>query len=482
MKQLSKDLHELKERPVKIMQFGEGNFLRAFIDWMIQTSNDKGIMNSNVAVVQPLEFGRVAELEKQDGLYTLMLEGIDQGKTYKETQIIDSLRDFINPYTQYDKYLEYAKSEDLELIISNTTEAGIAFDESDTDFTKTPKSFPGKLLALLKARYDHFNGAMDKGLEIVPCELIDYNGDNLKAILVKLAEVKNYSEDFKTWLLEANNYANTLVDRIVPGYPRNTIDEIQEELGYVDNSLVKGEIFHLFVVDGSKKLEEVMPFDKAGLSCLFVDNIKPYKERKVKILNGSHTAMVPVSYLYGIDTVRETVENKTLNAFVTGAINEEIIPTIDLPEDEKKAFADSVIERFKNPFVRHELLSISLNSMTKYVTRILPSALDYIKKENKLPERLVFALASLIVFYKGTRDGVEIPLKDDAFFLDFWKENWEKHTNKEITTHELVSKFLSMENHFGHDLTKIDGFVELVVHDVDMILTHGMTEAIKEVL
>lgn len=482
MEQLNSKLKDTTDRPIKVLQFGEGNFLRAFIDWMIQVSNELGIMNTNVCVVQPLEFGRVDALKEQDGLYTLMLEGIDSGEIKKKSQIIDSLSDFINPYTDYDLFLEYAKSEELELIISNTTEAGISLDKTDVDHSSCPKSYPGKLLALLKNRYDYFAGATDKGLEIVPCELIDYNGDKLKAVLVELSELMGYSTEFIEWLITANNYANTLVDRIVPGYPKNNIDEIQSELGYIDNSVVKGEIFHLFVVNGSKRLRQIMPFDQAGLSCLFVDEIKPYKERKVKILNGSHTAMVPVSYLYGIDTVSETVNDEILSQFVINTINEEIIPTIDLSEDEKCAFAEAVIERYKNPYIRHELLSISLNSMTKYVTRILPSVLDYIELNQELPNRLIFALSALMVFYKGERDGEEIILKDDPFFLDFWQENWKKHESGELSTNDLVNKFLSMESHFGIDLTTIKELPELVTYYVDLILNTGMKQAVKTVL
>lgn len=233
------------ERPIKILQFGEGNFLRAFVDWILQNLNDSGVINADVAVVQPMPTGRVAELAKQDGLYTLCLEGIDKGEKVQSRQVIDVLRDFVNPFEDYDKFLSYGRSEDLEIIISNTTEAGIALDPTDTDLTKCPKSFPGKLLALLRARYEKFHGDMKHGLAIIPCELIDYNGRELKRVLVELAKINNMSEAFINWITVANHFTSTLVDRIVPGYPRDNAAQICEDMGYQDNNIVKGEIFHL---------------------------------------------------------------------------------------------------------------------------------------------------------------------------------------------------------------------------------------------
>ncbi|MDE6579522.1 MAG: tagaturonate reductase, partial [Ruminiclostridium sp.] len=332
MKDLNRANHQTTERPVKIMQFGEGNFLRAFVDWILQRLNNDGVINANVAVVQPMPMGRVKELEQQDGLYTLCLEGIDKGEKVQSREIIDIINNFINPFEQYDKYLSYAKSEELEIIVSNTTEAGIALDTSDTDLTVCPKSFPGKLLALLKARYDHFKGDMGKGLAIIPCELIDHNGDELKRVLVELAKINNLDDAFINWLTAANHFTSTLVDRIVPGYPRDTAKEICEETGFNDNNIVKGEIFHLWVLQKEAFVQEKLPADKSGLNVIFADDITPYKQRKVKILNGSHTSMVPVAYLCGIDTVREAVTDEDVGKFVQGLVNDEIKPTIDRPK------------------------------------------------------------------------------------------------------------------------------------------------------
>lgn len=412
------------ERPIKIMQFGEGNFLRAFVDWIVQNLNDAGAINANVAVVQPMPFGRVKELGDQDGLYTLRLEGIDKGEKVKSSRVIDVIGDVINPFEQYEKFLSYGESEDLQIIISNTTEAGIAVDPSDTDFTQCPKSYPGKLLALLKRRYDHFNGDMTKGLAIIPCELIDDNGDELYRCLTELAHINKMDGKFIEWMQTACHYTSTLVDRIVPGYPRNEIEEIQKETGYIDNNVVKGEIFHLWVLKKEEYVQKVLPADSTGLNVIFADDIHPYKQRKVKILNGSHTAMVPVAYLSGIDTVGEAVNDPVIGKYVHDFIFNEVNPTIALPQDQMVAFANSVIERYKNPYIRHELMSIALNSTTKFRTRILPTLEDYIRMKGVLPLHVCFSFAALVEFHKGKRGEEQIALKDDPALLAHWAQLW----------------------------------------------------------
>ncbi len=474
MQQLNASIHPKKDRPIKILQFGEGNFLRAFVDWIIQTMNDKEVFNGSVAVVQPVSFGRVKEMKEQDGLYTLFLQGLLDGKVIEQHQIIDVIDDLINPYEEYDKYLSYAKSDDLEFVISNTTEAGIVLDKEDTDLSKTPNSYPGKLLAFLKARYDHFNGDMNKGLHIIPCELIDYNGKHLKEIMIELANIIGLDKDFINWLENANTYSNTLVDRIVPGYPRNEANELMEKIGYSDHSMVKGEIFHLWVIEGPKGLKDVFPADKAGLNVLFVDNFKPYKERKVKILNGSHTCMVPVAYLSGIDTVRETVEDPRLGKFVRDFIYGEVVPTIKLPREEMVFFADSVLERYANPFVRHELMSIALNSMTKFMTRVLPTILDNVNTLNVFPKHSFFSLASWMVFYKGERNGEKIALADNPEFLEMWAKLWAEYDNTKEGVNKIVTHVMGMKDHWGVDMNTIDGANAYVTDVVYDILTIGM--------
>lgn len=465
------------ERPIKILQFGEGNFLRAFVDWILQNLNDSGVINADVAVVQPMPTGRVAELAKQDGLYTLCLEGIDKGEKVQSRQVIDVLRDFVNPFEDYDKFLSYGRSEDLEIIISNTTEAGIALDPTDIDLTKCPKSFPGKLLALLRARYEKFHGDMKHGLAIIPCELIDYNGRELKRVLVELAKINNMSEAFINWITVANHFTSTLVDRIVPGYPRDNAAQICEDMGYQDNNIVKGEIFHLWVLEKEPFVQSKLPADKSGLNVIFADDITPYKQRKVKILNGSHTAMVPVAYMSGIDTVRESVEDADVGKFVQSLVNDVIKPTIDLPKDEMDAFANSVIERFKNPFIRHELMSIALNSTTKFKTRLLPTYNDYRKKFGKSPKHILFSFASLCVFYKGKRGDEDIKLADDQKYLDFWKELWTKTDYTDIAKTALCQKDI-----WEQDLSADDDNVAVVAGYIESIVNNGERAALKAFL
>ena len=265
---------------------------------------------------------------------------------------------------------------------------------------------------------------MSKGLAIIPCELIDNNGDELYRCLTELAEINKMDKAFINWMQTANHFTSTLVDRIVPGYPANEIDDIRKECGYIDNNVVKGEIFHLWVLKKEAHVQKVLPADKTGLNVIFADDIKPYKQRKVKILNGSHTAMVPVAYLCGIDTVGESVNDPVIGKFVRQFVFEEVNPTIDLPQDQMTAFANSVIERYQNPYIRHELMSIALNSTTKFRTRLLPTLLDYVKKTGKLPQRLLFAYAALVEFHKGLRGSEKIELKDDPAYLENWAKLW----------------------------------------------------------
>ena len=424
MERLSKKVFAKRQRKIKIMQFGEGNFLRAFVDWIIQDLNDKGAVEAGVAVVQPMPFGRVNALAEQDGLYTLRLEGIENGKKVRQSRVIDVINDCINPFEDYGKFLSYGENPDLRIIISNTTEAGIAVDSSDTDFSVCPKSFPGKLLALMKRRYDFFKGAEDKGFLIIPCELIDDNGEELFRCLTELAEINKMDKPFIKWMRECNYFTSTLVDRIVPGYPKNEIEEIRKETGYTDENVVKGEIFHLWVLKDEPHIRKEFPADSTGLNVIFTDDIHPYKQRKVKILNGSHTAMVPIAYLCGIDTVGEAVGDPLIGKFIREFVFEEVNPTINLPADQMTAFANSVIERYQNPFIRHELMSIALNSTTKFRTRLLPTLCDYVKLTGKTPSRLLFAFAALVEFHKGKRGNEEIELKDDPEYLKEWKRLW----------------------------------------------------------
>lgn len=463
----------------KVLQFGEGNFIRSFVDWIIDEMNKKEIFNGSAVVIQPRNNDSIKKLNEQNGLFTLYLNGIKNGEAISEHSIISSISRGLNTYCDYDEFLKTAENPELRFIISNTTEAGIAYEEKDRLEDRPQSSFPGKLTAFLYHRYKFFGGNKKRGFIFLPCELIDKNGGKLKEIILKLAGLWNLGEGFTEWINEANTFCNTLVDRIVPGYPRDKIEKITEELGYEDNLLVEGEQFHLWVIEGPKWVKEEFPADKARLNVLFVDDLAPYRTRKVRILNGAHTSMVPVAYLYGKDTVREAVEDTVTGKFIQDTIYAEIIPTLELSEKELKDFAQAVLDRFKNPFINHYLMSISLNSMSKFKTRVLPSILQYQKIYDSLPKRLVFSLAALIAFYKGDRDGVQIDLKDDEDIIALFKRLWTNYDGTRQGLENLVETVLGYVKNWEMDLNEVDSLSNQVTDYLEVILEKGMQEAVK---
>ncbi|WP_238900348.1 tagaturonate reductase [Clostridium sp. YIM B02500] len=482
MKLNKESYKEFKTYPEKVLQFGEGNFLRAFVDWQIDKMNDEADFNGSVVVVQPLENGLVDMLNDQDCLYTLYLQGVQNGQASKTHKVINSISRGINPYRDYNEYLKVAENPDLRFIVSNTTEAGIAFDENDTLNGGCQKSYPGKLTAFLYHRFNAFNGDDSKGFIIIPCELIDRNGEKLKEIVLKYAEVWNLGQDFIDWINNANTFCCSLVDRIVPGYPRDTIDEVREELGYDDNLVDVGEIFHLWVIEGPQSIKDELPIEKAGLNVKVVDDMTPYRTRKVRILNGPHTAMVPVAYLYGLETVGEAVDHEVIGRYVHDVIYDEIIETLDLPHEELVEFADAIIERFQNPYVKHYLMSIALNSLSKYKTRDLPSLTEYLKRKGTLPKKLVFSLASLIEFYKGKRGDEDIQLADDEDILELFKKLWEKYDGTKEGLNKIVTSVLAYEKNWGSNLNEIPNLTDEVSRYLEIIEKVGMKDAVKEVL
>lgn len=481
MQKLSKETAAAANRPIKVIQFGEGNFLRAFVDWMVQKLNDETDFNGNVALVQPIAQGMVEMLREQDFLFTHYLKGIKGKEAVREHLLNNSIGMGVNPYEDYEGFLDLAAIETARFIISNTTEAGITYVAGET-LEGPQKGFPAKLAALLYKRYQVAGGDVEKGFHIIPCELIDRNGDKLKELVLRHSGEWQLEAGFTAWLEEANVFYNSLVDRIVPGFPRETIKEIQEELGYEDNLVVESEQFNLWVIEGPESLKEDFPIGKTSCNVLVVEDMTPYRTRKVRILNGAHTSMVPVAYLYGIETVRETVEHEVLGDFVKKAIFEEIIPTLDLPKEELEAFAFEVIDRFRNPFVVHKLMSISLNSMSKFKTRVLPSLSGYLEKTGELPKLLVFSLAALIRFYKGERDGEAIALSDDADILAMAEEAWAGCDGSKECLGKAVSAFLGYETLWAADLNTLPGLHDAVAADLALIVEKGMKKALEEVL
>lgn len=469
MNSLNRSTASVKTYTERIIQFGEGNFLRAFANWMIHEMNKKADFDAGVVAVQPIDQGLIKMLNDQDGLYTLYLNGIKNGKAISEHEIVDCIQRGINPYENHADYLAVAENPDLRFMISNTTEAGITYNANDKLDDAPQSSFPGKLTALLHKRFQTFNGASDKGLILIPCELIDKNGENLKKIILQYAADWNLGDGFVNWIENDNIFCNTLVDRIVPGYPRDKMDAITKELGYKDNLVVEGEQFHLWVIEGPASVKEEIPAEACGLNIVFTDNQEPYRTRKVRILNGAHTCLVPVGYLYGIDKVRESLEDEVVGTFLKNTIFNEICPTLDLPEAELSQFSNDVLDRFRNPYLEHALMSISLNSTSKYKTRVLPSVLEYINRKNEVPQGLLFSLASLIAFYKGDRNGEVIALKDDQSALDFFKEQWATENVPAI-----VKATLANTDFWGTNLTAVSGIEAAVTAHLEAIVANGV--------
>ncbi|ROU17031.1 tagaturonate reductase [Kluyvera ascorbata] len=480
MKTLNRHDFPGAQYPERIIQFGEGNFLRAFVDWQIDLLNEHTDLNSGVVIVRPIASDFPPSLSTQDGLYTTIIRGLNEkGEAVSDARLIRSVNREISAYADYAEFLKLAHNPDMRFVFSNTTEAGISYHAGDKFDDAPAVSYPAKLTRLLFERFTHFNGAADKGWVIIPCELIDYNGEALHELVVRYAQEWALPAAFMTWLNESNAFCSTLVDRIVTGYPRDEAAKLEAELGYKDGFLDTAEHFYLFVIQGPKSLASELRLDKLALNVLIVDDIKPYKERKVAILNGAHTALVPVAFQAGIDTVGEAMNDAEICAFVEKAIYEEIIPVLDLPKDELESFASAVTGRFRNPYIKHQLLSIALNGMTKFRTRILPQLLAGQKASGKLPARLTFALAALIAFYRAERNGEAYPVQDDARWIDRYQQLWAQHRDQQISTTDLVKAVLSVSDHWEQDLTQVDGLVEQVAADLDAILTQGMRKAVQ---
>lgn len=466
--------------PERVIQFGEGNFLRAFVDWQIDLLNEHTDLDAGVVIVRPIDSDFPPSLSTQDGLYTTIIRGLnEEGEAVSDSRLIRCVNREISVYGQYDEFLKLAHNPQMRFVFSNTTEAGISYHAGDKFDDAPAVSYPAKLTRLLFERFSHFNGAADKGWVIIPCELIDYNGDALRELVLRYAQDWALGDAFVAWLNTANTFCSTLVDRIVTGYPRDEVAKIEAELGYHDNFLDTAEHFYLFVIQGPQSLAAELHLDKYPLNVLIVDDIKPYKERKVAILNGAHTALVPVAFLAGLDTVGEAMNDSEICAFVEKAIYEEIIPVLDLPRDELESFASAVTGRFRNPYIKHQLLSIALNGMTKFRTRILPQLLAGQKATGKLPARLTFALAALIAFYRADRNGEAYPVQDDAHWITRYQQLWGQHGDHQISTSDLVKAVLSVSDHWEQDLTQVNGLVEQVSLDLDAILLQGMRQAVK---
>ena len=473
----------LKDAPERVLQFGEGNFMRAFVDHFIDVLNEKTNFQSKVVLCQPRSPKKNEVINAQDGLYTLFLRGFEHGKKVNQKRVISCVSRCLNPHQDYQALMDCAKNPDLRFITCNTTESGIVYDSSCRLEEEPPASYPAKLTQFLYQRFLHFGQEKGKGFIILACELIEDNGKELEKCVLQYASQWNLPEAFVDWVKTENLFCSTLVDRIVTGYPRGEAESLCEELGYEDSIMDTGEIFGFWVIEGPQSIKEEFPVDKADLPILITDNHKPYKQRKVRILNGAHTSFVLGAYLAGQDIVRDCMEDEVICGFMNKAIYEEIIPTLDLPKEELEKFAAAVTERFKNPFIDHALLAISLNSTSKWKARVMPSLKEYVKRKEALPACITASFAFYIAFYNGhtlteegltaSRNGNDYVIKDDRDVLEFYA------AHKDDSIENLVHAVCANTDFWGEDLTKIKGFEAAVCDNLAKIRTNGAYEVMK---
>ena len=483
LEELKYDGYLLKEAPEKVLQFGEGNFLRAFVDYFFDMSNEKAGWNGKVVLVQPIAPGLTDMINAQEGLYTLYLRGSEKGQKVDDKRIISSVSRCLNPYTEegFDAMMELAVSDDLEYVVSNTTEAGIVYDPACKFEDRPAASFPGKLTQVLYKRFQ----AGRKPLAILSCELIDNNGKELKKCVDSYIGQWELGEEFQKWC-DTCTFCSTLVDRIVPGRIRDPQEKaaLDEANGYLDDLTDVGECFGVWIIEGPEWLADQLPFKKAGLNVHVVPDVTPYKKRKVRILNGAHTGFVLGAYLAGFDIVRDCMHDDVVKGFMNKMLYDEIIPTLPLDKKDLEEFAAAVEDRFNNPFVNHELMSISLNSTSKWKARNMPSFLAYIEEKKELPKCLTMSLAAYIAFYgcyvKELTDaglvcerpaGNSYTVSDDRWALEFY------YAHREDSPEDLVKAVLGNTQMWDCDLNEIEGLTDTVTADLKLILADGAKAA-----
>lgn len=478
IKKLNRQARETEiPRPTRILQFGEGNFLRAFADWFIDIANERGLMDTSVAIVSPRfnDNGSIARLREQDCLYHVLLEGIEGGRPKREIRLIESVCDVMAPSLEPDRkrYEKLTISPDLRFVISNTTEAGIRYERDDV-LSQTPATFPGKVTNLLWRRFRHFKGDTSKGLIFICCELIEDNASTLRKYVERHAREASLGDDFVNWVDDACIFADTLVDRIVPGFPTDSINDVKAEIGYDDNAVVKGELYHLWAIAGKgyRTVAREFPLDKAGLHVMFMPSIKAFRDKKVRILNGSHTAMVPIALQLGCTTVAEAFSNTYVNSFINKMVESEVLPAIDGKPAELHAFASGILERFYNPYIKHYLNSIALNSLSKWEARNFPTVLDTYKKTGHFADHSLFAFAALLSLY-GPETAFSPDDNDEHIAAIAASWNSEDY---ELTVRTIVDSGI-----FTADFEKlVPGFsAEVAVH-LSAICRHGMEKALAD--
>ncbi|WP_047151824.1 tagaturonate reductase [Aneurinibacillus tyrosinisolvens] len=497
MQQLNKQVLQkeqgMEELPERIIQFGEGNFLRGFVDWMVHELNKQDLFNGRIVAIQPTPHGKVVPvLNAQDGLYTLALRGVEKESVINKLEIISSISRGINPYEDWNEVINLAENPQIQFVFSNTTEAGLTYVKEKLIPGRSSLSFPGKLTAFLYHRYQVLGDSKASAMIIVPCELLEDNGSLLEKTVLQIAKDWGLPDAFSGWIQEHNQFCNTLVDRIVTGYPKDQIEDFRNCLGYEDALLTVGEPYHLFAIEADEEVAELLPFHRAGLNVHWAQ-VKPFRESKVRILNGAHTLMVPVAFLAGKNTVLETMEDESLRQFVLKGIYQEILPCLSVDEEQKKRFADSVIDRFLNPFSHHFLSDIAVHSFAKCKVRLLPTLLDTVQQRNRLPEAVTFSFAALLLLYRGRRitdnqlagyrGEEEYIIRDEPEVLVFVEEAWSFYKED---TGEQVEKVVEMiggrEALWGTNLNQVPCLVESISNNVNRILQLGMRQALDELL
>ncbi len=473
-------------KPVRILQIGDGNFLRAFVDWMVDVTNGAGLFNGEVIMAQPLERGIADLIKAQDNLFTVLLRGVQNGEQVQSKRIVSCVKDTLNPYSQWGAMLATMQDPSLRFVVSNTTEAGIAYVEEALVDGTCPANFPAKVTALLLARFKAFGGSAQSGLVFLPCELIEANGSKLRTYVLQFAEAWKLPADFVAWVKEHNIFCNTLVDRIVPGFPAAEAEALYAESGYVDPLMVAAEPFLLWVIEGPARLAEELPLHKAGLDVVWTDDLQPYRTRKVRILNGAHTASSLAAFCSGLDTVRSMTEDPVVSKYLNKVMFDEIVPFVPLPDAERRAYAETIMERFANPHIRHELISIALNSVSKWQVRVLPTVKDYVAKHGKAPVGLSFSLAALLNFYhgafvangdyEGQRQGAAYPIRDNADLLAIMNAAWQDAGN----IGKVATSLLADTRLWGEDLTKVAGLAEQTAAALARIKAVGVKAAMAE--
>ncbi len=479
-----------KDAPVKVLQFGEGGFLRAFVDYFFDLANERAGYNGKIAVVQPIAVGRGKEINAQDGLYTVLLRGRQNGEKVVEKRIVSSLSKVINPYEEFDALMAYAADPEIRFVVSNTTEAGIAYDPACASNDKPAASFPGKVTQVLLERYNKLGKADAPGFVFLSCELIDHNGEELQRCVNCYIDQWDLGADFKAWVNEKNVFCSTMVDRIVTGYPRAEAEAINAENGYIDDNLDTGEIFAVWYIEGPAYLEDELPFKKAGLPVIVTPDCRPFKQEKVRILNGVQTTITLAAYLAGNDIMRFALKDKAVADFAANVVYKEIIPTLPYSEefpftnDDLLEYARVIFDRLNNPFIDHQLMAISLNTTSKWKARVLPSLLGYAEKFGRVPVGMTLGFCAYLCFFHGyelrdcglinNRNGVEYAINDDRAVLEFYL------AHKDDTLSELAEAVCKREDWWGMDLTTIPTFLDECKRLLAKIEKEGVQAAIEE--